>query len=262
METKHFVEKQACQNLAIHGIILSILILLLGAGGTFLVTALSRSDLQGQAAMYWTLGLGLFGAGVLLLMYNIFLLKRVMANRGKSVFKTIKFACLAFLFGELLINCYYLVSNSIALACPHQVDGQAVLVGIVVSRVLLILLTALGIFGIEAVKPKIVSVYTCIKGIFFTLVIIIILVMIKLKVNYITLLGLPSLLVLDILLAILFIIYVHCICRTYLLNHRLEIQLLVILEFQCRSRTRALLYALKNHLVFVEKGHSFTLWQL
>jgi hypothetical protein len=174
--------KKASKYAAIHGIILNILILVLGAGGNFLLGGLGsppeynedeyhRND--HRQLLYNTNGIIFVVIGTLLLIYNLVLLNRVRANRAVGVFKTIKVGCLVSLYVELITNLAHLVMHAYIFA--SHLDGLAV--GILFSQSLFLLLTALGIYGIHDVRPKIVSAYIYFKAIFYALVIILFLVL-------------------------------------------------------------------------------------
>ena len=81
--------KKASKYVAIHGIILCILILVLGAAGNFLLAG-SVENRDHVVDRYLTIGFIFLAIGAFLLIYNLILLNRVKANRGVGVFRTIK----------------------------------------------------------------------------------------------------------------------------------------------------------------------------
>lgn len=170
--------KQASKYQAIFGITLSIIILVAGTGGNFLLFGLSSDqednersrDPEPRPELYLSIGIILFIIGTLLLIYNLVLLLKVRANRGVGVYKTIKIGCLISLYTELIVNFSHIVLLSFVLPS----DGTKV--GILLVQSLFLLLTASGIYGIHGLKPRIVSAFIYFKGIFYALAIIIFLV--------------------------------------------------------------------------------------
>ena len=87
--------KEASKFLAVKGIVLAILILVIGAGGSFLLIGLRSSYnpayYQGVPEHFFAYyaGVGALVSGILLLIYNIVLLNKVEDNQAAGVFKTI-----------------------------------------------------------------------------------------------------------------------------------------------------------------------------
>ena len=201
--------KKASKTQAILGIILSIIILFLGAGANFLLANLgSAPEYNGsnwrEIQMYdahqiqhLACGFIFLAIGTLLLIYNLVFLDKVRANRGAGVFKVIKVGCLISLYIELITNFSYLVLYSIIFR-----SGRAgwLPFGILLPQSLFLLLTVLGIYGIHGGKPKIVSAYIYIKGIFNALAIILFLVLMILFYGI-------GLLIIPFLLLVMFVYY-------------------------------------------------------
>jgi len=198
--------KKASKYQAILGLIISTIFLLLGTGGNFLLARLAYTSSNDSYASYkrngtlyiWSFQFGItfITVGALLLIYNLVLLSKVRANRGVGVFKTIKVGCLISLYIELFTNFGFLVMNFVSVILIGYME---LVVDILFSQSLLLLLTVLGIYGIHGVKPKIVSAFIYIKGIFYALAIILLLVMIVFNGIF---LILPSL-----LLVMIFVYY-------------------------------------------------------
>ena len=153
--------KKAVQYHAFKGIVLSILILLVGTGGNFLIAGLKA---------HATYGVIFLTIETVLLIYNLILLKSVRDNRTAGVFKIIKVGCLVSLYIELITEFAFLLLH-ILLRRPGVPIG-VLIAGIFLTSALLFL-TALVIYGIHGDKPKIVSAYIYIKGILFALVILV-----------------------------------------------------------------------------------------
>jgi len=167
--------KKACKYQAILGIILSSITVILGAGGNFLLAGLGSASGATGANIGLVSGAELLVQGTLLLIYSILLLSSVRDNNVVRVFRIIKVGCLISLYLELIIGLLLLVGIVIFLAdqrsSPIPVGG---LVAGFVLCFLWLLLTALVIYAIHKVKPKIVSVYIYIIGILFTIFVIIV----------------------------------------------------------------------------------------
>ena len=164
--------KMAAKFHAVEGIILSLLILVLGAGGNFLYAGLI-TDPYGQSNAIAMYGVIFLAIGTFFLIYNLFLLHRVKDNRAASVFKIIKVSCLVFLYLELATELAVLLLHTIFFD-NLRVSGipVGVLVAGILFKSLFFLLTALVIYGTHGVKPKIVSAYIYIKGILYALAIL------------------------------------------------------------------------------------------
>lgn len=177
--------KKASKYQAILGLIISTIFLVLGTGGNFLLASLASSERNGTLFVWsFQFGITFVTVGALLLIYNLVLLSKVRANRGVGVFKTIKVGCLISLYIELITTFGFLLLYFVIII-ESKMDGRqmengdgywTLALGILLS--LLLLLTVLGIYGIHGVKPKIVSAFIYIKGIFYALAIIILLLMI------------------------------------------------------------------------------------
>ena len=169
--------KKAAKYHAIEGIVLSILILVLGAGGSFLIAGLLSDPnyaIQGYSpeatAMYGVIFLAI---GSLFLIYNLVLLSRVRDNRTVGVFKIIKVGCLVSLYIELIAEFAFLLLYSIIFSNLRMSGiSTGVLIGGTLFKSLLFLLTALVIYGIHGAKPKLVSAFIYIKGILYAIAII------------------------------------------------------------------------------------------
>ena len=207
--------KKASKYQAILGLIISTIFLLLGTGGNFLLARLAYTSSNDSYASYkrngtlyiWSFQFGItfITVGALLLIYNLVLLSKVRANRGVGVFKTIKVGCLISLYIELFTTFGFLLLYFVIII-ESKMDGRQMTNGdgyltlaLGILQSLLLLLTVLGIYGIHGVKPKIVSAFIYIKGIFYALAIILLLVMIVFNGVF---LILPSL-----LLVMIFVYY-------------------------------------------------------
>lgn len=161
--------KKASKNQAILGIILSILTLLLGAVGNFLLAGLhiiSPPIGYGSGAVYLV-------EGALFLIYNLFLLRSVRDNQGLRVFRIIKVGCLIFLYLQLILEVLALLGIVILFAQPSPQVSVGGLVAALLIDFIALFLSALPIYAIHRVKPKIVSVYIYIMSILFTIFVII-----------------------------------------------------------------------------------------
>ena len=155
--------KMAAKFHAVEGIILSSLILVLGAGANFLMARLVSDPRYGLISSV-EYGVIFIVIGTLLLIYNIFLLRRVKDNRAASVYKIIKIGCLLSLYIELITEFVYLLLH-LFLHWLHPSLYRILL------NSLFFLLNVLVIYGIHGVRPKIVSAYIYIKTILFALAI-------------------------------------------------------------------------------------------
>ena len=156
--------KKAVQYHAFKGIVLSILILLVGTGGNFLIAGLKA---------HATYGVIFLAIETVLLIYNLLLLKSVRDNRTAGVFKIIKVGCLVSLYIELITEFAFLLLHILLF---NDLRRSGVPIGVLIAGIFwtsaLLFLTALVIYGIHGDKPKIVSAYIYIKGILFALVIL------------------------------------------------------------------------------------------
>ena len=157
--------KKAVQYHAFKGIVLSILILLVGTGGNFLIAGLKA---------HATYGVIFLAIETVLLIYNLLLLERVRDNRTTGVFKIIKVGCLVSLYIELIPEFAFLLLHILLF---NDLRRSGVPIGVLIAGIFwtsaLLFLTALVIYGIHGDKPKIVSAYIYIKGILFAQVILI-----------------------------------------------------------------------------------------
>ena len=166
--------KEASNLQAWFGIVLSIIILVFGAGGSFLLLGLRSHNYAyfyglPENFVACMVGIESLLKGLLLLIYSIILLNKVWDNRAAAVFKTIKVGCLTFLYIQLIESFLYglvclllLTTNLTRTPIP-----DAVLIGGSVGYLLVLLLTTLVIYGVHSVKSKIISMYIHIEGIFF-----------------------------------------------------------------------------------------------
>ena len=157
--------KEASKYLAIHGIILSILFMVLGAGGTVIWVIAGLGSLTTLA--YW-IGAAFLVVAILLFIYNLILLSSVRDNNGVRVFKIIKIGCLILLYLQLIT-----MLGLVILLADRGSDPTPAGIGFLALG---IFLTSLAIYGIHCDKPKIVSWY--IYFMFFVFVIATILFMI------------------------------------------------------------------------------------
>ena len=186
-----FSLKDASKTVTITGIIVGIFILVVGAGGSFLIAGLYHSPSTFQllvgrsggsffflAALYKSPStlqlLVVIGTGVVflvhgsfLLIYNIILLQLVKMNDAGAVFKTVKLGCLIILYAQLISELLICVSSLILLlADPEDSKDKDELklqlshnIAMLVSGFLGLLLTILGLCAIHMVKPTMLNVY-------------------------------------------------------------------------------------------------------
>ena len=164
--------KKASKNQAILGIILSLLTLLLGAVGNFLLVRFR--DLYPPVG--YVSGAVFLLEGTFFLIYNLFLLRSVLDNQGARVFRIIKVGCLIFLYLGLITAILLLLGIVILLVQPSSpVPVGGLVAGLLIDFITLDLL-ALVIYAIHRVKPKIVSVSIYIVSILFTIIVIVVIV--------------------------------------------------------------------------------------
>ena len=162
--------KMAAKYEAVEGIILSSLILVLGTGGNFLMAWIIRNSYElrykyGRPEAFAINGVIYLAIGAFLLIFNLILDSRVKANQALGVSKIIKVGCLVSLYIELITGFTSLVVKTI-----FYQNNLYLYLGILLNS-LFFLLTALVIYGIHGVRPKIVSAYIYIKTILFALAI-------------------------------------------------------------------------------------------
>ena len=162
--------KEASNYQAVRGIVLASIILVFGAGGSFLLATLRSHNIQyhglPEKPIAWVVGVWAIVDGILLLIYNIILLNKVGDNGAAGVFKTIKVGCLGCLLlqilkGLLIFSCFvYLLSGVTRTPIPFstQVSG-------LIGAVLGLLLSTLVIYAVFKAKPNIVSIYIYTEGI-------------------------------------------------------------------------------------------------
>ena len=154
--------KEASNYLAILGTVMSLIILVFGAGGSFLLWGLRDPTIHyyGIPEYYVAGGVGVLALvhGILLLIYNIILLNNVRNNRAAGVFKTIKVGCLFVLFRQvlwgLLLSAGFVCLLAEVTRTRIPFAGQ---VGGLVGSIVGLLLTSLHIYAVLSAKPKILS---------------------------------------------------------------------------------------------------------
>ena len=162
--------KKASKHQAIHGIILSLIFLVLGVVTGWLLIS---DKIYFEQRICYNLAFG-FGAtflvvGTLLLIYSLVLLRSFWNDQGFRVYQIIKGGCLILLYLELIIKLIIFIGMVILLA--YQ-DLGSVLIPAEGFLVLHLFLTVLAIFAIHNVRPKIVSLYIFITAILSILMII------------------------------------------------------------------------------------------
>ena len=179
-----FSLKDAAKTVTIFGIIVGIIILVVGAGGSFLIAGLYDSPSTLQLSVAIGLAVAFLVNGSCLIIYNILLLQLIKKNDAGEVFKTVKLTCLIFLYAQLIAELSICVSYLILLAVPEdskdkdefdlQLAGN---ITMLVSGFLGLLLTILGLCAIHMVKPKMLNVYIYIVNILNLLLVIIFVVL-------------------------------------------------------------------------------------
>lgn len=190
--------KEACNYKAVRGIVLAIIFLVFGAGGSFLLAALRSHNITYQGlpeeafafevgveslveglvlfflglpekACAFSVGVTSLVDGLLILIYSIILLNKVWNYGAGGVFKTIKVGCLIILYLQLIKSFLFCVTFVVLLMPLHLIRNPISEAGLIcglVGSVLALLLTTLGIYAVHAVKPKIVSMYIFITYIY------------------------------------------------------------------------------------------------
>ena len=189
--------KEACKTKAVVWIVVAVLILIFGAGGSFLLAAIRSHNItyhglqeevfalemgieslvEGLVLFFLGLpenafaiavGVGSLVEGLLLLIYSIVLLNKLEDTGAAGVFQTIKVACLIVLYLRLIKSFVFCLIFMVLLMPLHlarfPISQTGKICGLVGS-VLRLLLTTLFIYAVHSVKPKIVCVFICIEGI-------------------------------------------------------------------------------------------------
>ena len=115
-----FSLKDASKTVTIFGIIVGIIILVVGASGSFLIAGLYHSPSTHQLVVAIGLAVAFLFNGTGLLIYNILLLKLVKKNDAGAVFKIVKLGCLILLFTQLFVELMNCVVSLILLADPDD----------------------------------------------------------------------------------------------------------------------------------------------
>ena len=97
-----FSLKDASKTVTIFGITVGIIILVGGAGGSFLIAGLYDSPSTLQLSVAIGLAVAFLVNGSCLIIYNILLLQLIKKNDAGEVFKTVKLTCLIFLYAQLI----------------------------------------------------------------------------------------------------------------------------------------------------------------
>ena len=168
--------KRASKSLGVHGIILSLLLLVLNVGvitGYHLIPGLRSASYFGLPTSTWVFVFGAvsFVVGALLYSHSLVLLGHVLNNQGFQVFKMIKVGCLTLIYTKLILMLIIFIGIVILLADQRSHPTQIV-VGMIWFWFLIIylLLTAIAIYAIHSVKPKIFSLYVDITVFFCFLI--------------------------------------------------------------------------------------------
>ena len=132
--------KEASKYQVIHGIILSLLFMVLGVG-------------LGSAASYF--GIPFLVVGILLLLYSHLLLSSVRVNNGVRVFQIIKIGLLIWLYLQLITKLIIFMGRVTLLGDPMQAGGWIVFL----VDLLDLAMTSLAIYIIHSAKPHIVSLF-------------------------------------------------------------------------------------------------------
>ena len=154
--------KETSKILAICGIILSIIFLLFGAAGNFLIFYLSPHEFYGVSDDKVALISGVVALveGIVLLTYNAFLLNSVKKNKAAEVKKAIRLGCFILLYVQLIKQLLIFAAIPILLV---YFDSFSFELGMLISELLFdllgILLTMLVLYGVHMVKPDIVTIY-------------------------------------------------------------------------------------------------------
>ena len=173
--------KEGSKFLAVKGIVLAILILVIGAGGSFLLIGLRSNyppdyyqGISEHVYAYYA-GAGALVSGILLLIYNIVLLNKVEDNQAAGVFKTIKVGCLISLYIELLYGFlrflgFVIFLSGISLVFLNdyvQIHDSHLGINIVgiIGTILDLLITSLVIYAVHTNNSKIVEIYIYYEGI-------------------------------------------------------------------------------------------------
>ena len=159
-----FSLKEASKAVTILGIIVGIIILVVGASGSFLIAGLYHSPSTHQLVVAIGLAVAFLFNGTGLLIYNILLLKLVKKNDAGAVFKIVKLGCLIFLYAQLIVEMLIFVSSLILLATPDDSKDKDEFqlshnITMLVYGFLGLLLTLLGLCAIHMVKPTMINVY-------------------------------------------------------------------------------------------------------
>ena len=147
---------------AIYGIVLGIVILLIGAGGNFLIGGLRNENYYGVRESTVALGaaVAFLVEGILLLVYSIILLKSLSGNQTVRVFKTIKAGCLISIYVQLLEQFVILFCLVVLLVKRDEYFVPLyMLIGGLVGDILALLLSVLVLYAVYKVKPGIITFY-------------------------------------------------------------------------------------------------------
>ena len=165
--------KKASKILAIFGIALSLIFLVVGAGGNFVLVALHPDPspyYYGSLESVVTIvaALAALVVGILLLTFNVVLLSAVKENKGSDVFRTIKLACTILLFMQLTVQILIVGTALILILMQkspedkgryHLLLHTGLLIGAIVLAFLFFLLTIKALFAVHEAKPRLVTIY-------------------------------------------------------------------------------------------------------
>ena len=148
------------------GIILGVIILVVGAGGNFLIAGLYSSPPTLKLLLTIGTAVVFLVEGIFLITYNILLLKSVKENEAVAVFKKVKLGCLICLYLLLIENVLFSVFYLIGLAYPYEESELGVWITMLVFSFLVLFTTAMNLYAIYMVKPKLLKFFVLILTVF------------------------------------------------------------------------------------------------
>ena len=154
------------KELSKFGIILGVIILVVGAGGNFLIAGLYSSPPTLKLLLAIGTAVVFLVEAIFLLSYNILLLKSVKENEAVAVFKKVKLGCLICLYLLLIENVLFSVFYLIGLAYPYEESELGVWITMLVFSFLVLFTTAMNLYAIYMVKPKLLKFFVLILTVF------------------------------------------------------------------------------------------------